>query len=398
VLVDLPAALLPSDYPRQAQTVASVIRKQRPQAERLLRSVLRPNARPFVLLTAPTENGPALAALRMSAPNVKDVRGRRVDVVQKGFRPGKIAPHLQMLRFLQAAPEPERLEVKRADAAWIHGRGRNPQAAQLAKRKVAVLGIGSVGSFVAEHLAAAGVGDLTLIDNETLTFANAGRYILGVDSEGLDKAIAVAELLQRRFPHHCIRGKNVSAQTFLREQGNKLCEFDLLLSLTGDWEVDSLLNDLYLDPSQSPQAVLFGWAEAHAVAGHAVLLSGTNGCLLCHTSDNGLPSLRVAEWKQATTLSEPVCGGVFQPYGPVEIASVNSMIGSLALEFLAGKVSGNVHRVYASDDISIQEAAGEVTQEWIRHRGTIPGTARITLTLGWDREPGCKHCGAINAD
>lgn len=73
-----------------------------------------------------------------------------------------------------------------------------------ANKRVVIFGIGSIGGFVAEHLAAAGVGDLTLVDDEKLTFANAGRHILGVDSEGLPKAMAVAELLQKRFPHHAI--------------------------------------------------------------------------------------------------------------------------------------------------------------------------------------------------
>jgi hypothetical protein len=82
------------------------------------------------------------------------------------------------------------------------------------------------------------------------------------------------------------------------------------------------------------KSIVFGWTEPHAVAGHAALLTGGDGCLLCHFEETGLPKLKVAKWEQETMLSEPACGGSFQPYGPVEIMAINSMIASLAIDSL----------------------------------------------------------------
>ena len=39
---------------------------------------------------------------------------------------------------------------------------------KLAKTKVAIFGIGGVGSFVAEGLARAGIGNFLLVDNDTI--------------------------------------------------------------------------------------------------------------------------------------------------------------------------------------------------------------------------------------
>lgn len=48
---------------------------------------------------------------------------------------------------------------------------------KLAKSKVAIFGIGGVGSFVCEGLARAGIGKFILIDNDTISISNLNRQI-----------------------------------------------------------------------------------------------------------------------------------------------------------------------------------------------------------------------------
>ena len=48
---------------------------------------------------------------------------------------------------------------------------------KLVNSKVAIFGIGGVGSFVAEALARAGVGSFLLIDNDTISESNLNRQI-----------------------------------------------------------------------------------------------------------------------------------------------------------------------------------------------------------------------------
>ena len=47
---------------------------------------------------------------------------------------------------------------------------------KLKNAKVAIFGIGGVGSFVAEGLARAGVGNLVLIDNDDICLTNINRH------------------------------------------------------------------------------------------------------------------------------------------------------------------------------------------------------------------------------
>lgn len=398
ILLHLDVPLLPDQYPRRIADVGNLVQSLDQRSQTLLtRRLLADKARSLLVLDAPTTNGRALAALRLSTPSGKNMYGHEVDVRQKGFRPGRVPEALELSRYLNSAPAPQRLKVKRADSSWIHGRDADPKAQLLAQKKIAIIGIGSVGSFVAELLAASGVGGLTLVDNETLTFANAGRHLLGVNSEGTYKSQGVAELLQNRFPHHSIAGVVSDGQSFLREAVAQNQSYDLILSLAGDWELDCFLNDQYLSSlNTGSKHIVFGWTEPHAVAGHAVLLTGGNGCLLCHFEEDGLPKLKITKWKQETMLSEPACGGSFQPYGPVEIMAINSMIASLAIDSLLGKASSNLHRFYVSDEARIHETGGEVTSEWRSLRGAVPGNISAVVTLAWLKETGCIHCGVSN--
>lgn len=398
ILLHLDVPLLPDQYPRHIADFSGIVQSLDQRSRTLLARRLRADkARSILVLDAPTMNGRALVALRLSPPSGNKMYGHRVDVRQKGFRPGRMPETLELSRYLNSAQVPQRLKVKRADSSWIHGRDADPKAQLLAQKKVAIIGIGSMGSFVAELLVASGAGSLTLVDNETLTFANAGRHLLGVNSEGTYKSQGVAELLQKRFPHHSITGIVSDGQSFLREAAVQNQSYDLILSLAGDWELDCFLNDQYLSPlNPSSKHIVFGWTEPHAVAGHAVLLADGDGCFLCHFAEDGLPKLKIAKWEQDTMLSEPACGGSFQPYGPVEIMAINSMIASLAIDSLLGKASSNLHRVYVSDEARIHETGGEVTPEWRSVRGAVPSDISAVLTLAWPKETGCTHCGVSN--
>ena len=59
---------------------------------------------------------------------------------------------------------------------------------------MAVFGIGGVGSYCAEALARAGVGALTLVDNDTVSLSNLNRQLIALRSTiGRNKSDVMAE-------------------------------------------------------------------------------------------------------------------------------------------------------------------------------------------------------------
>lgn len=84
----------------------------------------------------------------------------------------------------------------REDERWI----RQPQMQPLADSTVAVLGVGALGSQLADHLAKSGVGRLVLLDHDVLTVGNRVRHQLDLADVGRGKAAALADRIRRVNP------------------------------------------------------------------------------------------------------------------------------------------------------------------------------------------------------
>ena len=73
----------------------------------------------------------------------------------------------------------------------LYGRG---SAARLARKHVAVIGVGGVGSWAAEALARSGVGALTLIDADEVCVSNTSRQLHALEGQyGRPKVAVLAE-------------------------------------------------------------------------------------------------------------------------------------------------------------------------------------------------------------
>ena len=77
---------------------------------------------------------------------------------------------------------------------------------KLQKKHVAVFGIGGVGSFCAEALARAGVGTLTLVDDDTVSASNLNRQLVALHSTvGKPKTEVMADRIQDIAPDCTVR-------------------------------------------------------------------------------------------------------------------------------------------------------------------------------------------------
>lgn len=78
--------------------------------------------------------------------------------------------------------------------------------ALLARKHVALFGVGGVGGYVAEALGRAGIGALTLVDKDTVSVSNINRQIIATyDTIGKKKTEAMADRLRSINPEMRIR-------------------------------------------------------------------------------------------------------------------------------------------------------------------------------------------------
>lgn len=387
LLAWLPQALMPAEYPNSASDLLKLLADKAPEALPVLEAaaVKEPQTL-WVLLGAETLNGPALAAVALE-------RGRRRKPIDKGFRPGKMPGSMALRKWLPGCSL-LRLSVERCDAAWVHGRGRDPRFEVLRHAKVAVLGCGSVGAKVALDLVTAGVGNIVLVDPQTLKAANAGRHVLGLAHVGRAKALALGTMLRRQFPHILsVQAFDDSWEDVHKRSFRFLEDCDLVVAALGDWSSEATLNEWHIGLGRR-MPVVYAWTEAHAVAGHAVQIGQSGGCLACGMLPSGHPHLRVVDWPAGVAmLPEPACGGSFSPYGPVELAFATTLASELALDALVSPVTSSRYRVWAAREERVASASGTWTEQWLegdqaRTRGGFVEERR------WPHRPACEACGS----
>lgn len=392
-LLWLDRPLYPDEYPKNSSDVWRLTAEHVEGGKAYLASLIEgAPEQALVLLGASSENGPCLAGVTVHPPRVEAFEGQTRNPLENGFRPGKLPLALRSRRFWQAARSVVRSEVERADAAWIHGRGQDLRQPRLARSTVIVIGCGSVGAPVARLLAMTGVGRLVLLDPQRLTWANTGRHPLGAKYVDEPKARSLAKELRESYPHLTIEAHDERWQVVNRRDPNLLASSDLIVSATGDWGGESALDEWRRGLSERDVPVVYGWTEAHACVGHAVLLVGQETCFACGFDDVGVPRLRATLWEGGDTLrQEPACGATYQPYGAVELNHTVTLIAELALGALLDEVDGIPHRVWACRESFLQSCGGAWTNEWRAVSGHR-AEGGFTLGLPWAQNPDCSVC------
>ncbi|MCH8247965.1 MAG: ThiF family adenylyltransferase [Proteobacteria bacterium] len=263
----------------------------------------------------------------------------------------------------------------------------------LKDKRVAVVGCGSLGSEFVAMIAKAGVGNITIVDGESLAWANIGRHSLGASSVRLNKAVAMKSMLAATLPH--VRVDAVDSRLGLQDEAlvENIMSADIIVSATGSWSTASLLNAQWLVAGHAPDMIVT-WMEAHAIAAHSVHLSKRHpsGCLQCGYSSTGTPRLEVTEWENDPTLRVPACGGVFMPYGPIGLSQSATLAAEDCVELLCGVEHSDNHRIWVGRRIQLEEAGGRFTDRWVAEMGD-PDLGGLMCSRRWEADAGCDACG-----
>ncbi|MCL2481677.1 MAG: tRNA threonylcarbamoyladenosine dehydratase [Spirochaetaceae bacterium] len=121
----------------------------------------------------------------------------------------------------------------------------------LAKKKVAIIGLGAVGGFAAEALARCGTGHLTLVDFDVIEVSNINRHIAAFDSTvGKPKVDVMGERIKDINPLCLVSKKNIFADKN---------SFDSIFAEKPDMVIDAI-------DSLGPKADLLAYCVANKIA------------------------------------------------------------------------------------------------------------------------------------
>jgi len=184
--------------------------------------------------------------------------------------------------------------------------------ALLQNKKVAIIGIGALGTVAAELLSRAGVGNLILIDRDVVEPSNLQRQTLFDQKDlGKNKVTAAEQRINQinseiKVETHAI---HVNAQNI-----NLLHSADLVLDCTDNLQTRFLIND-YCKKEQK----LWIYAAAIATSGYVMPIFPNGTCLQCFLSESNLETCDTVGVLNTITVS------------------IASLQATLALKLLLGK-------------------------------------------------------------
>ncbi|MFO7323010.1 MAG: ThiF family adenylyltransferase [Chloroflexota bacterium] len=253
--------------------------------------------------------------------------------------------------------------------------------ARLRRKRVAVAGLGSGGSFVATSLAMSGVGSFVLIDDDTLEKANIVRHMADARDIGRPKAEVVADLIRQRNPDAAVEVRVGR----LEQNLDALDNVDLLIAAVDGEGSKYVLNEACL--KRNLPAVYAGVYE-RGEGGDVVVVHPYDGpCYACWA----------AELREGLTFARPdedveLDYGMIGPDGTLEaepglwlhVVRVASVQADMALnELLAGT---DAFKEMPANTVILANTSIEI----------IDGQTSLPYTAVWvniERDPNCLVCG-----
>ncbi len=191
---------------------------------------------------------------------------------------------------------------------------------------------------------------------------------LALMRSGQAKASHVASEIRGRFPHiGTIAAVNSSWQNAYVKEPRIFRAASLIVACLGDWSADGQLGEW--QARFGPAApIVYGWLDELGTAAHSVALGPSGPALDFILSGDGLRHPETL-WKDEVRMqSEPACGTLFHPFGPIEVAKAEALVSRLCVDILTGSVKPPVHRVYAGPTDQLIAAGGEWSAEHLKYR------------------------------
>jgi len=226
-----------------------------------------------------------------------------------------------------------------------------PGQQKLKEAKVLVIGAGGLGAPALLYLAAAGIGEITIVDDDAVSLSNLQRQIIfATDQIGLPKTAAAATRLNGLNPNTRINARGVALSS--RNASEIMEDHDLILDGTDTFESRRLIN-------------------AEAAAQKIPLISAA-----------------MAQWEGQITLYDPARGApCFNCVFPSDPAP--GQAPSCAEAGIVGALAGVMGSMMALEAVKEIAGAGESLRGQMLIYDALWGESR---KLALSKRPDCEIC------
>jgi molybdopterin/thiamine biosynthesis adenylyltransferase len=240
--------------------------------------------------------------------------------------------------------------------------------ARLKNSRVTVLGVGGLGSYVALALAAAGVGDLLLVDDDVVEAHNLNRQVLyTVDDIGASKVAAARNRIAAVNP--LIEVTAVSKRVAGVE--------DARACLAG--------RDLLICAADRPRILIYEWLNAAAVEVGVPWIRGANDGLTVNTFLHVPGETACFECEQRHALSK-------YPWYGARLQFAKEVLGDRTVNPCTAPIAGLIGSVTALE--AVKYLSGAATPVIYNRKLTVDLQTMETRMTEGVRDPECPVCGA----
>ncbi len=208
------------------------------------------------------------------------------------------------------------------------------QFSDLVNKKVLILGVGTIGSKIAELLTKSGVTSITIIDNETLQVGNICRHVLTIDSIYKSKVKELSKHLLKINPFleiNPIHGNVLSTDIV---NYNIFSEHDLVISCIGDNNIETYLGRI---SSITKTKTVFARSYLLSSLGEIIYYNENYPCFSClkhfieSTKNSIVPKIPSIPFKDNFDYDYE-CGTPYIPAAAIDIEYISLMATQLIIQ------------------------------------------------------------------
>ena len=242
------------------------------------------------------------------------------------------------------------LYIHRCDHTYLNMQIGN----KTSDKKIAIVGAGSLGSYLANELVHAGYKNLLIIDGDKYEYANIFRHRADYFTNNVSKSNMLAYALNAIHPEV----NATSCDRYLSSSNYKQVLLDnkveLIIFTVGNSDVQLRMNKTFAkDGVDIP--ILYAWLEHDGDTSHVAVINDIKeGCFEClYTDQNGDLGENIINKADKATIKyiRNGCGGTRVPYGNKTLLTASAMI----LRILSDNKDENWLYSYYNDQILVEK-------------------------------------------
>ena len=229
------------------------------------------------------------------------------------------------------------LDVMPSSPGYVIDRNRSLSSPLLSNKRIALIGAGTIGGYLAHSLCQVGAGHdtgcLVIYDNDVLKVGNVGRHILGIRFIGERKSDALKFSIEEQ-------GLDLNIQAEGKfNLSSALSQFDLILDATGDQAFALNLSSKVANYRKLGGKILLihSWVSGYGHTVKSMLDDGNTGCYACQfdyskgaVKTELYPSFTNGKQPDVSNIFKRSCGENHLPFG----SEASMMAASLAVQLL----------------------------------------------------------------